>query len=365
MRNIFFKQLIMELGVYTFADMRPDGVSGRAQNAHQRIKDLMEEIKLADEAGLDVFGVGEHHRPDYAVSSPATILAAAAVVTKNIRLSSAVTVLSSDDPVRVFQQFATVDQLSDGRAEVMVGRGSFIESFPLFGYDLEQYDELFDEKLRLLLQINQQEIVSSQGKLRPSIQKRGVYPRPFQSALPVWLAVGGTPSSAVRAGNLNLPLALAIIGGLPEHFVPFINLYRQTAVQAGHDADRLPLSINSHVYVGETSQQAAEAFFPSYAGMMQRLGRERGWPPMSREQFDYLRSEKGSLVVGSPQQVIDKILYEYELFRNTRFLAQMSLGDMPHQKVMKSIELFGSHVAPAVRKEIKHLQQTKNTTETK
>ena len=353
----------MELGLYTFADVQPDNIPGKTLNTHQRIKDLMEEIKLADEVGLDVFGVGEHHRPDYAVSSPAPILAAAAVSTKNIKLTSAVTVLSSDDPVRIFQQFATVDQLSGGRAEIMVGRGSFIESFPLFGYNLEDYDALFSENLDLLLKLNEKEKITWTGKHRPSIHNLGVYPRPYQSSLPIWLAVGGTPSSAVRAGTLGLPMAVAIIGGLPEKFVPFVNLYRDSARKAGNDPQQLSLGINSHVYVGETSQQAANDFFPSYAAMMQRLGRERGWPPMTREQFDYLRSEKGALVVGSPQQVIDKILYEYELFRNTRFLAQMSLGDMPHQKIMQSIELFGTKVAPVIRKEIS-LQQTKQITET-
>ncbi len=352
----------MELGLYTFADLHSDTSMGRPLNTHQRIQNLMEEIKLADELGLDVFGVGEHHRPDYAVSSPATILAAAAATTKNIRLTSAVTVLSSDDPVRVFQQFATVDQLSGGRAEIMVGRGSFIESFPLFGYDLQDYDTLFSEKLELLMQINEKEVVSWKGKHRPAINNLGIYPRPYQQAIPVWVAVGGTPSSAVRAGTLGLPMALAIIGGFPERFVPFIDLYRNTAKKAGHDTRQLQLGINSHVYVSDTSQQAAAEFYPSYAGMMKRIGSERGWTPMNREQFEYMRSEKGSLVVGSPQQVIDKILYEHELFRNTRFLAQMSLGDMPHSNIMRSIELFGTKVAPVIRKETessKNIQTTK------
>lgn len=349
----------MELGLYTFADLHSDDSLGRPVITHQRIQNLMEEIKLADELGLDVFGIGEHHRPDYAVSSPATILAAAAVATKNIKLTSAVTVLSSDDPVRVFQQFATVDQLSGGRAEIMVGRGSFIESFPLFGYDLDDYDTLFSEKLELLMQINGKEVVSWKGKHRPSINNLGVYPRPYQPEIPIWIAVGGTPSSAVRAGTLGLPMALAIIGGLPERFVPFINLYRDSAKKAGRDIRHLQLGINSHVYVSDSSQQAATEFYPSYAGMMKRIGSERGWTPMNREQFEYMRSEKGSLVVGSPQQVIDKILYEHELFGNTRFLAQMSLGDMPHSNIMHSIELFGTKVAPVIRKEITSSGQTK------
>lgn len=340
----------MELGLYTFADVQPDGVSGNAVHTHQRIKNLLEEIKLADELGLDLFGIGEHHRPDYAISSPATILAAAAVLTKKIKLSSAVTVLSSDDPVRVFQQFATVDQLSDGRAEIMVGRGSFIESFPLFGYDLEHYDSLFEEKLSLLLQLNNNEIITWKGKHRPSFSQRGVYPRPYQSSLPIWIAAGGTPASAVRAATLNLPLALAIIGGSPQQFVSFINLYKNTAVKAGHAAENLQIGINSHVYIADDSKQARDEFYPSYATMMNRIGKERGWPPLSRQQFDNSTAPGAALLVGSVAEVIDKILYEHALFGNTRFLAQMSVGLMPHEKIMRSIELFGTQVAPAVRK---------------
>ncbi len=339
----------MELGLYTFADISGDQGS-KAQNTHQRIVHLMEEIVLADQLGLDVFGIGEHHRPDYAVSSPAIILAAAAVKTKNIKLCSAVTVLSSDDPVRVFQDFATIDQLSGGRAEIMAGRGSFIESFPLFGYDLSDYDALFTEKLELLLKLNESEKITWKGKHRPSFVNLGVYPRPFQDALPIWLAAGGTPASAVRAANLGLPLALAIIGGTPEQFVPFINLYRQSAEKAGQDLNTLQVGINSHVYIADDSDQAGDEFYPSYAMMMNRIGQERGWSPLSRQQFEYSRTPKGALAVGSPQEVIDKILYEHELFGNTRFLAQMSMGDMPHKKVMKSIELYGDIVAPAVRK---------------
>jgi len=340
----------MELGLYTFADVEPGNTAGKAMNTHQRFKNLVEEIKLADELGLDVFGLGEHHRPDYAISSPAVVLGAAAMVTKNIKLSSAVTVLSSDDPVRVFQQFATVDQLSDGRAELMVGRGSFIESFPLFGYDLDDYNELFTEKLDLLLQVNAKEKLSWQGKFRPAFNNLGVYPRPYQEALPVWLAAGGTPASAKRAATLGLPLALAIIGGMPEQFVPFVNLYRDSARQAGKDSSQLQLGINSHVYIAADSKTAGDEFFPSYSMMMGRIGKERGWPPLTRAQFDYSRAPKGALLVGSPQEVIDKILYEHELFGNTRFLAQMSVGYTPHDKILKSIELFGDVVAPAVRK---------------
>ncbi|HXR85104.1 MAG TPA: LLM class flavin-dependent oxidoreductase [Hanamia sp.] len=342
----------MQLGLITFADMEPESLPGRAINAHQRIKDLMEEIKLADELGLDVFGVGEHHRPDYAVSSPAVILGAAAMITKNIKLSSAVTVLSSDDPVRVFQNFSTVDLLSSGRAEIMSGRGSFIESFPLFGYDLKDYDALFSEKSDLLLKLVKSEKLSWKGKFRPSFENRGVYPRPYQSTLPVWLAAGGTPSSAVRAATLGLPLMLAIIGGRPEQFLPFINLYKETWTKTGRDLSSIQLGVNNHFYVGEDSQKAANEFYPYYAEMMNRVGRERGWPPLSTQQYEYSRSPHGALMVGSVQEVIDKILYEHELFGFTRFLAQASVGNVPHQMVMKSIELFGTKVAPVVKKEI-------------
>ena len=341
----------MELGLITFADMDPETLPGRAINAHQRIKDLMEEIQLADQLGLDVFGVGEHHRPDYAVSSPAIILAAAAMVTKKIKLSSAVTVLSSDDPVRVFQQFSTIDHLSDGRAEIMAGRGSFIESFPLFGYDLKDYDELFTEKLDLLLKLNKSEKISWKGKHRASIENRGVYPRPYQQKIPVWLAAGGTPASAVRAATLGLPLMLAIIGGMPQQFVPFINLYKETAKKTGKGISELKFGVNNHVYIGEDSQKAGDEFYPYYATMMNRVGRDRGWPPLSRQQFDNSRLPQNALMVGSVQQVIDKILYEHELFGNTRFMAQASIGNVPHKLTMKSIELFGTKVAPVIRRE--------------
>ena len=345
----------MELGIMSFADMLPDTPGSPGVYAQQRLLDLMEEIKLADELGLDVFGIGEHHRPDYAVSSPATILAAAAVLTRNIRLSSAVTVLSSDDPVRVYQQFATVDLLSSGRAEIMAGRGSFIESFPLFGYDLRDYDELFTEKLELLLQLNKGGTVSWKGRHRPTLSNQGVYPQSVQLPLPVWIAAGGTPASAVRAATLGLPLVLAIIGGMPEQFVPFINLYKNTAVKQGTKSEDIRLAVNNHVFIAEESQDAADSFYPYYAEMMNRVGRERGWPPLTRQQYDGLRTPRGALMVGSVQQVIDKILYEHELFGNTRFLAQASIGTVPHKLIMKSIELFGTKVAPEVRKAVSSL----------
>ncbi len=336
----------MELGLYTFADVGPEIGPAR------RLRNLVEEIELADQVGLDVFGVGEHHRPDYAVSSPAVALAAAAERTEEIRLTSAVTVLSSDDPVRVFQDFATLDLLSGGRAEIMAGRGSFIESFPLFGFDLGDYDELFSEKLDLLLKLRESERVTWSGKHRAALEDAGVYPRPVQDPLPVWIAVGGTPQSVVRAALLGLPLAIAIIGGQPERFAPLARLYREAAAQAGHDPARLAISINSHAYVAETSGRAGDEYFPTYAAMMNRIGRERGWSAMTRGQFEAGRSPRGALLVGSPEEVAEKILFEHEIFDNQRFMAQISVGAMPHDRVMRAIELFGTEVAPAVRKEL-------------
>jgi probable LLM family oxidoreductase len=342
----------MEIGLYTFVERTADQGTGYLVSAEQRIRDLIEEIVLADEVGLDVFGVGEHHRPDYLASAPAVILAAGASRTRRIRLTSAVTVLSSDDPVRVFQDFATLDLLSGGRAEIMAGRGSFIESFPLFGYRLEDYDELFAEKLELLLALREQEQVTWSGARRPPLNDLGVYPRPVQDKLPVWIAVGGTPASIVRAGTLGLPIALAIIGGQPERFVRLIDLYRNSASRAGHDPAALPVSINSHGFIADSSADAADAAFPPYLDVMGRIGAERGWSPPTRRQFDAERSPRGALFVGSPQEVIDKIMFEHGLFGHQRFLMQMSVGTMPHDKMMRSIELFGRVVAPAVRREL-------------
>jgi probable LLM family oxidoreductase len=333
----------VEIGVYTFAELND-------QHAAGRMRDLIEEVELAEQVGLDVFGIGEHHRPDFVVSAPAVVLAAAAARTERIRLTSAVTVLSSDDPVRVFQEFAEVDLISNGRAEIMAGRGSFIESFPLFGYDLDDYDALFEEKLELLLAIRGSVRVTWSGKHRAAIEDLAIYPRPVQDPLPVWLAVGGTPTSAVRAGTLGLPMALAIIGGRPERFTPFVDLFRRSAEEAGHPG--LPVSINSHAYVADTSERAAEEFFPGYATMMNRIGRERGWAPMERQSFDALRTLRGALVVGNPEEVVEKILYQHQLFGHQRFMAQMSVGTMPHAQVMRSIELLGTEVAPVVRKEL-------------
>lgn len=342
---------IMEIGVYTFAEARLDPATGRQLGARQRLNDLLEEIELADQVGLDVFGVGEHHRPDYVVSSPIVPLAAGAARTRNIRLTSAVSVLSSDDPVRVFQQFSLLDLISDGRAEIMAGRGSFTESFPLFGQDLSDYDELFSEKLELLLKLRKNDRVTWSGRHRPPIEDRGVYPRPIQDPLPVWIAVGGTPTSVVRAARLGLPMALAIIGGRAERYRPMVELYREAAAKAGHDAGSLAVSINSHGFIADDAADAADTAFPPFAETMTRIGRERGWPPTTRRQFDVERELPGALFVGSPQQIIDKILYQHEIFSHQRFLLQLTVGPLPHARVMRAIELLGTEVAPVVRRE--------------
>ncbi len=342
----------MEIGISTFVENTPNPDTGKLLSPYERLKNLMEEIELADQVGLDVFAIGEHHRSDFVVSSPATVLAAAAVKTSRIKLSSAVTVLSSDDPVRVFQQYAHVDLLSQGRAEIMAGRGSFIESFPLFGNNLDQYDSLFSEKLELLIKLNESTNITWQGKHRPSINNRGVYPRPYQEKLPIWIAVGGTPESVIRAANKGLPLAIAIIGGMPEQFIGLAHLYKDTYLKAGHDSKKMQISVHSHGFIAEDSQQAADDFYGPYAWVMSKIGQERGWSPMNRQQYDMMRSPRGSLVLGSPQEVTDKILMEQEMFGLTRYLMHLSVGTMPHDKLMKAIELLGTAVAPAVRKEV-------------
>jgi len=339
----------MEFGISTFGEIVPDHKAGNAVNAHKRVQELLEEAKLADEIGLDVFALGEHHRSDYVISAPEMILAAAASITKNIRFISAVTVLSSADPVRVFQNFATLDLISNGRAEIMAGRGSFIESFPLFGYDLNDYDELFIEKLDLLLNINQHERVNWKGTHRAAINNLGVYPRPYQQQLPVWIAVGGTPSSVIRAGSLNLPLTIAILGGSPAQFTQLTNLYRNAAKKAGHDENKLQLCINEHLYIADTSEQARDEFWVIYGRIMNKIGKERGWSAMTKQQYEYLCQPEGPLLVGSVQEVTDKLIYQYGLFNNTRFLAQIISGDIVHEKIMHSIELFGKEVVPAVK----------------
>jgi probable LLM family oxidoreductase len=332
----------MEIGVFTFADTRHDPATGEQVGTEQRLREVVEEAVLADEVGLDVFGVGEHHRPDFAVSTPAVVLAAIAARTTRIRLTSAVTVLSSDDPVRVFQEYATLDNLSGGRAEIMVGRGSFIESFPLFGYDLRDYDTLFADKLEHLLRIR------GTGTTHAG---HDVHPPPVQDPLPVWVAVGGTPESAVRAGMLGLPMAVAIIGGLPERFTPFAELHRRAAREAGHDP--LPaLSINSHGFIAGTKEQALDESWPYVSAAMNRIGRERGWPPLQRPDYDASATLRGANFLGSPEDVVEKILFQHEIFGHDRFLLQFTIGGIPHEGIRRSIELLGREVAPVVRAEI-------------
>lgn len=336
----------MEIGLYTFADVAPGGDAG------QRLRDLVEEMRLADEAGLDVFGVGEHHRPEYSVSAPAVALAAGAAVTKRIRLTSAVTVLSSDDPVRVFQQYATLDGISNGRAEIMAGRGSFIESYPLFGYNLDDYDQLFAEKLDLLLHLRESERVTWKGELRPPLDNAGIYPRPVQNPLPLWIAVGGTPQSVVRAANLELPMALAIIGGEPARFVPFFDLYRATMRKWERDPATARLSLNMHGFVADTQDKAKAAFLPALAATMTRIGRERGWGTIAPASLEASCGPDGHLILGTPEQVAEKIVALHGLFANTRIMIQMAIGTVAHGDVMRAIDLMGSKVVPLVRRAI-------------
>jgi alkanesulfonate monooxygenase SsuD/methylene tetrahydromethanopterin reductase-like flavin-dependent oxidoreductase (luciferase family) len=370
------RRKLVELGLATFADVAPGASPTRVA---QRLRELLGEIELADRLGLDVFGLGEHHRRDYAVSAPTVALAAAAARTQSIRLSSAVTVLSSADPVTVFEEFSTLDLLSGGRAEIMAGRGSFIESFPLYGYELDDYDELFAEKLELLLALRDSERVSWSGRHRAALHDAAVYPRPLQQPLPVWIAVGGTPASVARAGMLGLPLMIAIIGGAPARFAPLVELYREAARRAGEaraaktanaqgtapthergqteartrqkdsDAPQLAVGVNSHMYIADTAKRAANEFFGPYSQMMNRIGRERGWPPMSRAQFDAGCAREGHLLVGTPEEVAAKILAQHELFSHDRFLGHISVGVLPHEKALRATELFATEVAPLVR----------------
>jgi probable LLM family oxidoreductase len=349
-----------EIGLYSFAEVTPDSNTGHKLSPAERIHDLLEEIELADQVGLDVFGLGEHHREEFVSSAPEVILAAAAARTKNIRLTSAVTVLSSDDPVRVFQRFASLDLVSNGRAEIMAGRGSFIESFPLFGYDLHDYDDLFSEKLDLLIKIREATQVTWRGQHRALIDNLGVYPRPLQNPLPIWVGVGGTPESVVRAASRGLPMALAIIGGLPEQFAPFVQLYRQVAAEYKYDPATLPISINSHGFIADTRQQAIDDSFPAVQAAMNKIGRERGWSPMRREQYEASATVRGANFVGSPDDIIEKILFQHSIFNHQRLLLQLSVGTMPHDKLMHAIELLGTKVAPVVREEIARRVATPN-----
>jgi len=341
----------LEIGVSTFVETTPDIETGVVMSHAQRLREVVEEIVLADKVGLDVFGVGEHHRKDYASSSPAIILAAAASMTKRIRLTSAVTVLSSADPVRVFQDFATLDGISNGRAEIMAGRGSFIESFPLFGYDLKNYDELFEEKLELLLKLRASEHVKWGGGHRPAMDNLGVYPRPVQNPLPVWIGSGGNSESVVRAGLLGLPLVLAIIGGSPLQFAPLVQLYQRAVAHAGHEDDLLVAS-HSHGFIAEDTLVAANKFFPPTQRSMNVLGRERGWGRYDRATFDAARSFEGALYVGDPETVAQKIIHLRKNVGIRRFFLHVPVGTMPHEDVMRAIELLGTEVAPRVRGEV-------------
>ena len=341
-----------EIGIYNFVDGGNNPLTSTKKNPAEVIKNLLEVIELADQVGLDVFAIGEHHREEYLASAPEVLLGAAAARTKNIRLSTAVTVLSSDDPVRVFQRFATVDLISNGRAEIMAGRGSFIESFPLFGYDLNDYDGLFDEKLRMLSQLNNATHITWSGKFRAPLQNLGVFPRPVQEKLPIWVAVGGTPESVVRAAGLGLPMALAIIGGMPERFAPFLDLYRQASKEYGFEPSEIPLSINSHGFIADTAEEAVNEYYPIQTVMMNKIGRERGWSPATQEQLEKQRHLRGSDFVGTPEEIIEKILFQHDIFKHQRFLMYMGNNAIEHKKMMHAIELFGTKVAPVVRKEI-------------
>ncbi len=340
----------MQIGVDSFVAATVDA-AGRAVDPAKHLSELLEAITLADEVGLDVFGIGEHHRREFLDSAPTVILAAAAARTRRIRLTSAVTVLSAADPVRVFQEFATLDLLSKGRAEMVVGRGSFIEAFPLFGLELEEYDSLFAEKLELLLKIRENTYVHWSGKHRAPLTGQGVYPRPLQNPLPVWLGVGGTPGSFIRAGTLGLPLMVAIIGGEPHRFRPLIDRYHWAGLRAGHSPEQLKVGVHSLGYVADTSTTAEDEFFPGYARSFTEIGRERGWPPMTRAHFDAQLGPTGALLVGDPETVAEKILRVNESLGGiSRLTFQMSVADLPHAKLMRAIELIGTRVAPLVRR---------------
>lgn len=342
----------MELGVGMFGDMHINK-NGEVQPAGQRLQELIEEIKLMDEVGLDFYGIGEHHRPDYAVSTPEIILAAAAAVTKNIKLGSAVSVLSSSDPVRLYQSFATIDLISKGRAELMAGRGSFTESFPLFGYNLVDYDDLFEEKLNLLLKINNEHPVTWKGKFRPALINQEILLQAVNDHLDIWVAIGGTPESVLRAGKAGLPVIFAIIGGSPAQFIPLFDYYKEVYQHYKHDMNKFQVGVHMHSFFGDDSQQTADEYYPLYSAQMNRVGRSRGWPPYLRQQYDAGRSSKGHLIIGDANEAIDKILKMEELFGLTRFSAHMDVGGPSHQSLMKSIEIYGTKIAPKVREALK------------
>lgn len=338
----------MELGIGMFGDLNINS-KGEIQPTQQRLQELIEEIKLMDETGLDFFGIGEHHRADYAVSTPEIVLAAASTVTKNIRLGSAVSVLSSSDPVRLYQSFATMDLISGGRAELVVGRGSFTESFPLFGYSLQDYDALFEEKLNLLLEINKNKKVNWKGQFRAPLSNQEIFPRALNGQLPIWVAIGGTPESVLRAGRLGLPVIFAIIGGNPAQFKQLFDYYRKVYEHSGHDAKSFQVGVHMHSFFGQNSKQVADEYYPLYSAQMNRVGRQRGWPAYQPQQYEQGRGKNGHLIIGDANDAIDKILQMHELFGLTRFSAHMDVGGPSHASLMKSIEIFGSKIAPKVR----------------
>lgn len=338
----------MEFGIGMFGDLTIDRQTNRAQPAAERLEELIEQVKLADELGVDLFLMGEHHRPDYAVSAPEMVLAALSTVTRNIKLASGVTVLSSADPVKVYQDFTLLDLMSRRRAEIVAGRGSFIESFPLFGYDLKDYNALFDEKLDLLVQLNEKATLSWKGKFRAPLDEQTVYPRP-ERKLPVWIAVGGTPESVIRAARLGLPVIFAIIGGSPKQFLPLINFYREQYLQYGHDPAKMQIGVHAHTFITDSREQLFTDYFPYYAAQMDRVGRDRGWPPYSRQQFEFGISAEGALFMGDPDLVAGKIIRTIEMFGLTRFVAHLDVGGPSHIDLMNTIERYGKKVLPQIR----------------
>lgn len=341
----------LEIGLYTLGDICRDPHTGETLNAKQRVREIIETAKLADEAGLDIFGVGEHHRLDYAISAPSVVLAAIAQITKRIKLTSATTVLSTVDPVRLFEDFATLDLISDGRAEIIAGRGAFVESFPLFGYNTNDYDALFSENMDLFLKLNESENITWQGDFRSSLRNAEIAPRPVQHQLPIWVGVGGTLESADRAGRLGVGMAMAILGGDPERFMPLVESYLRAGVKAGHSLEHLKIGVTGHCYISKTSQQAKDEFYPYYTNYWSYVNRQQGKVfRMSRKDFEHLTGPDTALFVGSPQQIVEKILSQYELFGHKRFMAQMDIGGLPFKKVAEAVELLATEVAPIVRK---------------
>jgi len=344
---------MVEFGIGMFGDVQIDETKGYIQPAQQRLGEIVEEVKLMDKLGLDFFGIGEHHREDYAVASPEIFLAALSTVTQNIKLGSAVSVISSTDPVKLFQDFATVDLLSKGRAEIMAGRGSFIESFPLFGLDLKDYDALFDEKLRLLVQLNQEKTITWSGEFRKPLYKQEIFPRPQQDQLPIWVAVGGTPASVIRAGKLGLPVMFAIIGGDWRNFKPLFEYYKQAYLDNGHNPEKFQVGVHMHSFFGEDSQGVADSYYPVYSAQMDRIGRSRNWPPYQRQNFDYGRSPNGHLLVGAAEGTAQKITTIIQEFNLTRFSAHMDVGSPAHQDMMNSIKIYAEQIVPRVKELLK------------